>query len=93
MNWVFAFNHEEAIKCFGKALEHDPGCAMAYWGIAPMRHGPKRNLPWHPYDPAGKAMALAAAYDAMPTGVEGADQATPIEQAVDTRPTGALSTA
>jgi len=30
LNWVFAFNHEEAIACFAKALEHDPGCAMAH---------------------------------------------------------------
>ena len=63
-NWIFAFNHEEAIACFAKALEHDPGCAMAHWGIA-YAAGPNYNLPWHLYDPAGKAKALAAAYDAM----------------------------
>ncbi len=81
LNWVFAFNHEEAIKCFGKALEQDPGCAMAYWGIA-YAAGPNYNLPWHLYDPAGKAMALAAAYDAMQQALKRADQATPIEQAL-----------
>ena len=27
LNWVFGFNHTEAIKCFQKALTHDPDCA------------------------------------------------------------------
>jgi hypothetical protein len=30
--WRYAFNHEEAIRCFRKAAEHDPGCALVYWG-------------------------------------------------------------
>ncbi len=29
-----AFNHEEGIRCFEKALKHDPSMAMALWGIA-----------------------------------------------------------
>ena len=81
LNWVFAFNHEEAIKCFAKALEHDPGCAMAHWGIA-YAAGPNYNLPWHLYDPAGKAKALAAAYDAMKGALACAHLATPVEQAL-----------
>src|SRR5262249_50265369 len=32
--WVYAYNHEEGIKCFRKALEHDSRCAMAHWGLA-----------------------------------------------------------
>jgi len=63
LNWLYGFNHAEAIACFKKALAHDPGCAMAYWGIS-YAAGPNYNLPWHRYDPAGKAAALAAAYDA-----------------------------
>ena len=31
LNWMFGFNHGEAIKCFQKALQHDAGCAMALW--------------------------------------------------------------
>jgi tetratricopeptide (TPR) repeat protein len=81
LNWVFAFNHEEAIACFGKALGHDPGCAMAHWGIA-YAAGPNYNLPWHLYDPAGKAKALAAAYDAMQVALACLDQATPVERAL-----------
>jgi tetratricopeptide (TPR) repeat protein len=81
LNWVFGFNHAEAIKCFGKALEHDPGCAMAQWGIA-YAAGPNYNLPWHLYDPAGKAQALAAAYDAMQAALALAGGAAPVEQAL-----------
>ena len=32
--WCYGYHHEEAIDCFEKALEHDPDCAMAHWGIA-----------------------------------------------------------
>jgi len=81
LNWVYAFNHEEGIKCFGKALEHDPDCAMAHWGIS-YAAGPNYNLPWHLYDPAGKAKALAAAYDAMQKALACAARATPVEQAL-----------
>jgi len=81
LNWIYGFNHAEAIACFNKALKHDPGCAMAYWGIS-YAAGPNYNLPWALYDPAGKAAALAAAYDAMRGALARADRASPIEQAL-----------
>lgn len=81
LNWLFGFNHAEAIKCFGKALERDPACAMAHWGVA-YAAGPNYNLPWHLYDPAGKALALATAYDAMQRALATAGGATPVEQAL-----------
>src|SRR6202035_6950 len=34
LNWLFGFNHGEAIKCFHEALKHDPECAMAHWGAS-----------------------------------------------------------
>ena len=37
LNWLFGFNHAEAIKCFQKALGHDGECAMAHWGSATPR--------------------------------------------------------
>ena len=46
LNWVYGYNHMEAIACFRKALAHDAQCAMAYWGIA-YAAGPNYNLPWH----------------------------------------------
>jgi tetratricopeptide (TPR) repeat protein len=63
LNWCFGYHHEEAVACFEKALEADPDCAMAHWGVA-YAAGPNYNFPWELMDPAGKAAALARAYDA-----------------------------
>jgi len=32
--YIYAFNHEQAIKAFKRAAEIDPDLAMAYWGQA-----------------------------------------------------------
>ena len=48
LNWTYAYNHEEAVSCFRAALEHDPDCAMAWWGIA-YAAGPFYNRPWIRY--------------------------------------------
>ncbi len=81
--WVYAFNHEESVKCFHKALEHDPDCAMAHWGVA-YASGPNYNVPWELMDPNGKAKALAAAFDATKKALASAAKATPVEQALIT---------
>jgi tetratricopeptide (TPR) repeat protein len=54
---------------------------MAQWGIS-YAAGPNYNLPWHLYDPAGKAAALGAAYDAMKAAQLLIDGTTPVEQAL-----------
>jgi tetratricopeptide (TPR) repeat protein len=41
---IYAFNHDEAIKSFRKALDLDPSLAMAHWGIAHAL-GPNYNVP------------------------------------------------
>jgi tetratricopeptide (TPR) repeat protein len=81
LNWLFGFNHAEAIKCFGKAAELDPKCGMAYWGIS-YAAGPNYNLPWKLYDPAGKIQALGAAYDAMQQALANCSHLSAIEQAM-----------
>lgn len=81
LNWMFGFNHGEAIKCFQKALEHDPECAMAHWGVS-YASGPNYNLPWHRYDPLGRQMALSASYDAMQGALAHAGKASAVEQAM-----------
>ena len=63
LNWCFGYHHEEAVACFEKALEADPNCAMAHWGVG-YAAGPNYNFPWELMDPAGKAAALARAHDA-----------------------------
>ncbi len=81
LNWVYAYNHGEAVSCFQKALEFDPDCAMAHWGIA-YAAGPNYNLPWHLYDSEGKAQALATAYDATQSALARVDNVTPVEAAL-----------
>jgi tetratricopeptide (TPR) repeat protein len=78
---MFGFNHGEAIKCFQKALQHDPKCAMAHWGVS-YASGPNYNLPWHRYDPLGRQMALSASYDAMQGALAHAATASAVEQAM-----------
>jgi tetratricopeptide (TPR) repeat protein len=81
LNWLFGFNHGEAIKCFEKALGYDPACAMAHWGVS-YALGPNYNLPWHLYDPKGRQMALAGAHGAMQGALLHAGHASPVEQAM-----------
>jgi tetratricopeptide (TPR) repeat protein len=40
--WYYAFNHEEAIFCFNKALMLNQECPMAHYGIS-LCHGPNYN--------------------------------------------------
>src|SRR5690242_21724527 len=81
LTWVYAFNHEEAVKCFHKALEHDPDCAMAHWGVA-YAAGPNYNVPWELMDPNGQAKALATSFDATKKALAASATATPVEQAL-----------
>ncbi|WP_425044329.1 hypothetical protein [Primorskyibacter sp. S87] len=66
--WVFAYNHEEAIVCFEKAVEADPECALAHWGIA-YAIGPNYNKPWEVFTPEEKAPALDKAHAALKAGL------------------------
>ncbi len=38
----WAFNHEEAVACFQRALDIDDKCVMAHWGVS-MANGPNYN--------------------------------------------------
>ena len=55
--WTYGFNHDEAISCYRTALEHDPACAMAHWGIA-YAAGPNYNKQWKHFDPSDLAATL-----------------------------------
>jgi tetratricopeptide (TPR) repeat protein len=61
---VYAFNHDEAINSFKRAIELDPECAMAHWGIA-LALGPNYNLDVDPprekqaYEEIQKALKLS----------------------------------
>jgi len=75
LGWLFAFNHDEAIHCFSEALELDPACASAWWGIA-IANGPHINFPMVP--PERDALAREALRRARTLAVG----ATPIERAL-----------
>lgn len=81
LNWTYGFNHEEAIKCFQKVLDHDPNCAMAHWGIA-YALGPNYNQPWELFDEVQLAQSLAGAFAATEQALSHLENATPIEQAL-----------
>ena len=60
MVWAYAFNHEESIRCFERALALDPELAIARWGIA-YAIGPNYNKAWEAFDPVDLAASLARA--------------------------------
>jgi tetratricopeptide (TPR) repeat protein len=60
MVWAYAFNHEEALRCFDRALELDPDLAIARWGVA-YSIGPNYNKAWEAFDPVDMAASLARA--------------------------------
>lgn len=60
MVWAYAFNHEEAIQCFERALALDPDLGIARWGIA-YAVGPNYNKPWEAFDPVDLTASLARA--------------------------------
>ncbi len=62
--WTYAYNHEEAIVCFDKALEADADCAMAHWGIA-YAIGPNYNKPWEAFEEDEKPDCLIRARQAI----------------------------
>lgn len=61
--WIWSFNHEEAEHCFRTATEHDPDCAMAWWGVA-YAMGPYYNKQWGRFDPLELQTMLAETHRA-----------------------------
>ena len=81
LNWTYAFNHEEAVRCFEHVLEHDPECAMAHWGIA-YAAGPNYNLRWDMFDEETLVHVVDTCYAAVQRAGALADRATPVERAL-----------
>jgi tetratricopeptide (TPR) repeat protein len=70
--FLYAFNHDEAIRSFEAAAACDPNCAMAYWGIA-LANGPHIN------NPAVDEVHAEAAWKALTQARSLADKAAPAE--------------
>lgn len=73
--FLYAFNHDEAIRSFRRALEFDPKLAMGWWGIA-IANGPHINNPI--VDPT----RARAAWDALAKARDVAAGASPVELAL-----------
>ncbi len=79
--WTYGYNHDEAVACFEKAVEHDPNCAMAHWGVA-YAAGPNYNLPWDLQDDRGRQKALTKAFNATQKALSLTDSCTEVEKAL-----------
>ena len=69
---LYGFNHGSAIRSFKAAVQLDPTCAMAHWGIA-LASGPDINSPVVPppaAERAWKEISLAREHAAAATPVE-----------------------
>ncbi|MHC5063604.1 MAG: tetratricopeptide repeat protein, partial [Planctomycetota bacterium] len=75
LNWLYAFNHDEAVRSFTKAGELDPNCAMAFWGVA-YAQGPNYN------DPVMSEDRSVAAWEATQRALAELDDETPLERAL-----------
>jgi tetratricopeptide (TPR) repeat protein len=62
LNWCFGFNFEEGVKCFQKALQYDPECVMAHWGIA-YGQSPYYNLLWREQSKQEATIRARIAYE------------------------------
>ena len=81
MAWCYGFNHDEAIACFERTLEHDPGCAMAHWGIA-YAIGPNYNNPWEDFDDDDRRQSIDLALSSLAAADEVAAGVTDVERAL-----------
>ncbi|RAL08713.1 tetratricopeptide repeat protein [Aspergillus homomorphus CBS 101889] len=66
--WAYSFNHEEALRCFRLAVDHDACCALAHWGVA-YALGPNYNKAWVLYDRADLATSIVGAHAALETAL------------------------
>ena len=78
LNWCYGFNQEEGVKCFLRALEHDPGCVMAHWGAA-YGQGPFYNNTWRQHLKAEADATAAFCTGHIEAARAAADRATPLE--------------
>ena len=79
--WAYAFNHEEAVACFERAIEADPGCALAHWGLA-YALGPNYNKPWEAFDEDDLRTSTERADAATSRAGQLAAGVTPVERAL-----------
>lgn len=72
---LYAFNHDEAIHAFRAAIEADPTCAMAHWGVS-IALGPHINFPMMTPEKS------ATAWSALQLARRHSEKATDVEKAL-----------
>jgi tetratricopeptide (TPR) repeat protein len=77
--WCYGFNHEEAVRCFRRAVELDEACAMAWWGIA-YALGPNYNKAWEAFDELELSQAVRDAHAAAARALKLARDVSPVER-------------
>ena len=79
--WLYAYNHAAAVDCFRKALDHDPTCVMAHWGVA-YGVGCNYNKKWGVFTPEMVADTMQQARFAIGAGYQHLDKVTAVEAAL-----------
>jgi tetratricopeptide (TPR) repeat protein len=77
--WYYAFNREESVRCFRRSIEHDPGCALAHWGIASAL-GSEYNKRWDDFTDAELTRAIPEARSATEAALARLASASLVEQ-------------
>lgn len=81
--WSYAFNHEESVRCFERAIASDPDCPMAHWGLA-YALGPNYNKPWAAFDEDELKATLERTFRAVNVAESNSKLSAPVEQALIT---------
>lgn len=79
--WCYAFNHEEAVRCFERAIEHDPAFALAHWGLA-YALGPYYNKQWVRFEALELKETIARTYQISRKALSLSDGASDVERAL-----------
>ena len=79
--WCYAFDFEEAVRCFRQAGEADADCAMAFWGLS-YALGPYYNKQWDKFDEADLRKTVSASHQASQQALERIGFASDVERAL-----------
>jgi tetratricopeptide (TPR) repeat protein len=77
--WSYAFNHEEAIRCFERSIAADERFALAHWGVA-YAAGPNYNKQWDAFDETDLRDSVRRAHEATQRALELSEAASEVER-------------
>ena len=80
--WCYGFHHEEAVRCFERAIAADPGLRHGALGHRLRRSGPTTTSPGRRSTPPSWPRRSPQAHAATARGAGAAGGATPVEQAL-----------